>query len=83
MCVFEPPFGRREASATRFWRVKQALRRANLRTLSALPFAPPTLFGTSPVGVGATGTGTADRVTMSPVCLSGPADETRRDSESN
>ena len=23
------------------------------------------------------------RVTMSPVCLSGPADETRRDSESN
>ena len=35
------------------------------------------------VGVGATGSGTDGRVTMSPVCLSGPADETRRDSESN
>ena len=47
------------------------------------PRADVGLFGTSPVGVGTTGTGTAGRVTMSPVCLSGPADETRRDSESN
>jgi hypothetical protein len=35
------------------------------------------------LGVGATGTGTAGRVTMSPVCLSVPTDYTRGGSESN